>query len=38
MQALDAYEIESLLIKVGGFDLVIGGSPCNNLGGSNRIE
>ncbi|XLT12899.1 hypothetical protein HN51_058589 [Arachis hypogaea] len=22
----------------GGFDLIVGGSPCNNLGGSNRVS
>jgi len=22
----------------GGFDLVVGGSPCNNLAGSNRVS
>ncbi len=22
----------------GGFDLVVGGSPCNNLAGSNRVH
>ncbi|KAM3295423.1 hypothetical protein ACQJBY_037989 [Aegilops geniculata] len=28
--------IESLTRRLGGFDLIIGGSPCNNLTGSNR--
>ncbi|CAM0946841.1 unnamed protein product [Alopecurus aequalis] len=28
--------IKSLTTRLGGFDLVIGGSPCNNLAGSNR--
>jgi site-specific DNA-cytosine methylase len=28
--------IESHTRRLGGFDLVIGGSPCNNLAGSNR--
>ncbi|XP_027185606.1 DNA (cytosine-5)-methyltransferase DRM1-like [Coffea eugenioides] len=38
VQTLDAYKIESLAGKIGGFDLVIGGSPCNNLAGSNRVS
>ncbi|KAI3912524.1 hypothetical protein MKW98_020986 [Papaver atlanticum] len=29
-------ELEKLVNKYGGFDLVIGGSPCNNIIGSNR--
>ncbi|CAA7031387.1 unnamed protein product [Microthlaspi erraticum] len=29
--------IEDLMKKYGGFDLVIGGSPCNNLAGGNRV-
>ncbi|KAI3838556.1 hypothetical protein MKW92_014490 [Papaver armeniacum] len=28
--------LENLIYELGGFDLVIGGSPCNNLSGSNR--
>ncbi|CAL4956331.1 unnamed protein product [Urochloa decumbens] len=28
--------LESTMRRIGGFDLVIGGSPCNNLAGSNR--
>ncbi|XP_047057876.1 DNA (cytosine-5)-methyltransferase DRM2-like [Lolium rigidum] len=30
--------VESLTRKIGGFDLVIGGSPCNNLAGKNRFH
>jgi len=30
--------LEELIDTVGGFDLVIGGSPCNNLSGNNRIS
>ncbi|RZC75706.1 hypothetical protein C5167_051191 [Papaver somniferum] len=33
---LTANKIEKLVDYSGGFDLVIGGSPCNNLTGSNR--
>uniref|UniRef100_A0A166E8R2 DNA (cytosine-5-)-methyltransferase n=2 Tax=Daucus carota subsp. sativus TaxID=79200 RepID=A0A166E8R2_DAUCS len=29
-------ELKKLMQKCGGFDLVIGGSPCNNLSGNNR--
>ncbi|KAI3966392.1 hypothetical protein MKW92_046921 [Papaver armeniacum] len=29
-------KLEKLVKKYGGFDLVIGGSPCNNITGSNR--
>lgn len=31
-------KIEMLMDKFGGFDLVIGGSPCNNLAGGNRVS
>uniref|UniRef100_A0ACD5VDS0 Uncharacterized protein n=1 Tax=Avena sativa TaxID=4498 RepID=A0ACD5VDS0_AVESA len=30
--------VESLIRQFGGFDLVIGGSPCNNLAGKNRFH
>jgi site-specific DNA-cytosine methylase len=36
VQTLTSEKIESLISRFGGFDLVIGGSPCNNLTGSNR--
>lgn len=36
VQQLDANRIEQMINAFGGFDLVIGGSPCNNLAGSNR--
>ena len=29
-------ELKKLMQMCGGFDLVIGGSPCNNLSGNNR--
>nr|AOS89824.1 domains rearranged methyltransferase 1 [Phalaenopsis aphrodite subsp. formosana] len=36
VRQLDGDMIESLMKQYGPFDLVIGGSPCNNLTGSNR--
>ncbi|XP_031249866.1 DNA (cytosine-5)-methyltransferase DRM1 isoform X1 [Pistacia vera] len=36
VQQLDADRVEHMFNSFGGFDLVIGGSPCNNLAGSNR--
>jgi site-specific DNA-cytosine methylase len=36
VQTLTSDMIESYIRRIGGFDLVIGGSPCNNLAGSNR--
>ncbi|KAL6593890.1 hypothetical protein ACP70R_048791 [Stipagrostis hirtigluma subsp. patula] len=36
VQILTAEKIEWYVRRIGGFDLVIGGSPCNNLAGSNR--
>ncbi|CAH2048219.1 unnamed protein product [Thlaspi arvense] len=30
--------IEKLMDEYGGFDLVIGGSPCNNISGANRVS
>ncbi|KAI3959470.1 hypothetical protein MKW98_019060 [Papaver atlanticum] len=38
VQKLDADKLEQLINSFGGFDLVIGGSPCNNLSGSNRVS
>ncbi|CAN8270690.1 unnamed protein product [Cochlearia groenlandica] len=38
VQKLDKDMIENLMDHYGGFDLVIGGSPCNNLSGANRIS
>ncbi|CAM8949453.1 unnamed protein product [Rhodiola kirilowii] len=35
---LDAEKLEQLIDSFGGFDLVVGGSPCNNLAGSNRVS
>ena len=36
VQELEPDRLEQLMCTFGGFDLVIGGSPCNNLAGSNR--
>uniref|UniRef100_A0A804RF73 DNA (cytosine-5-)-methyltransferase n=1 Tax=Zea mays TaxID=4577 RepID=A0A804RF73_MAIZE len=36
VQTLSSERIEAYIRRIGGFDLVIGGSPCNNLTGSNR--
>ncbi|KAM3262892.1 hypothetical protein ACQJBY_053184 [Aegilops geniculata] len=36
VKSLKDDEIASYVHRFGGFDLVIGGSPCNNLAGSNR--
>lgn len=38
VQDLSNDKIEMLMEKFGGFDLVIGGSPCNNLAGGNRVS
>lgn len=37
VQHLTRDVLQELVDMVGGFDLVIGGSPCNNLPGNNRI-
>ncbi|RRT85729.1 hypothetical protein BHE74_00018500 [Ensete ventricosum] len=36
VQQLSSDKLEQLINTFGGFDLVVGGSPCNNLTGSNR--
>lgn len=36
VQQLNADRLEEFVSRFGGFDLVVGGSPCNNLAGSNR--
>lgn len=38
VEELDDHKIEVLMDQYGGFDLVIGGSPCNNLAGANRVS
>ena len=37
VQKLDPHKLDKLIKSVGGFDLIIGGSPCNNMAGSNRL-
>ncbi|KAL1819912.1 hypothetical protein ACET3Z_014781 [Daucus carota] len=36
VQKLNGDKLEEFVASFGGFDLVVGGSPCNNLAGSNR--
>ncbi|OIV93073.1 hypothetical protein TanjilG_20735 [Lupinus angustifolius] len=31
-------QLEQWITSFGGFDLIIGGSPCNNISGSNRVS
>ncbi|XP_057791651.1 DNA (cytosine-5)-methyltransferase DRM2 [Salvia miltiorrhiza] len=38
VQQFDDTRIEQIIGSIGGFDLVVGGSPCNNLAGSNRVS
>ncbi|XP_042500571.1 DNA (cytosine-5)-methyltransferase DRM2-like isoform X2 [Macadamia integrifolia] len=38
VQQLNGDRLEQLISSFGGFDLVVGGSPCNNLSGSNRVS
>ncbi|PUZ42209.1 hypothetical protein GQ55_9G565900 [Panicum hallii var. hallii] len=38
VQSLTSERLESCIRRIGGFDLVIGGSPCNNLAGRNRFH
>ncbi|XVE83983.1 hypothetical protein DITRI_Ditri16bG0132500 [Diplodiscus trichospermus] len=38
VQELNGDRLEQLMNAFGGFDLVVGGSPCNNLTGSNRYH
>ncbi|KAK9684041.1 hypothetical protein RND81_10G182300 [Saponaria officinalis] len=38
VQKLTGDRLEQLISRYGGFDLLIGGSPCNNLAGSNRVS
>lgn len=38
VQQLNGDRLEQLMSSYGGFDLVVGGSPCNNLTGSNRLH
>ena len=36
IRMVTAHELEKCMSTFGGFDLIIGGSPCNNLAGGNR--
>ncbi|CAA7052297.1 unnamed protein product [Microthlaspi erraticum] len=38
VEHLSNQQIEELMEAFGGFDLVIGGSPCNNISGLNRVS
>ncbi|RZB45856.1 DNA (cytosine-5)-methyltransferase DRM2 isoform B [Glycine soja] len=38
VRELDGDRLEQLMSTFGGFDLIVGGSPCNNLAGSNRVS
>ncbi|XP_039142282.1 DNA (cytosine-5)-methyltransferase DRM2-like isoform X3 [Dioscorea cayenensis subsp. rotundata] len=38
VQQLNGDKLAQMINSFGGFDLVIGGSPCNNLAGSNRLS
>ncbi|CAM6092876.1 unnamed protein product [Calypogeia fissa] len=38
VKEVDSRAIQGLVDEFGGFDLVIGGSPCNNLSGNNRCS
>ncbi|KAL4568353.1 hypothetical protein LXL04_023963 [Taraxacum kok-saghyz] len=38
VQQLNGDRLEQYMSSFGGFDLVVGGSPCNNLAGSNRVS
>ncbi|XP_076907966.1 DNA (cytosine-5)-methyltransferase DRM2-like [Bidens hawaiensis] len=38
VQQVNGDRLEQLMGSFGGFDLIVGGSPCNNLAGSNRVS
>nr|XP_043606390.1 DNA (cytosine-5)-methyltransferase DRM2-like [Erigeron canadensis] len=38
VQQLNGDQLERYMGSFGGFDLIVGGSPCNNLAGSNRVS
>ncbi|XP_051114867.1 DNA (cytosine-5)-methyltransferase DRM2-like isoform X2 [Andrographis paniculata] len=38
VQQVDDERLEQLIDTIDGFDLIVGGSPCNNLAGSNRVS
>ncbi|XP_052725982.1 DNA (cytosine-5)-methyltransferase DRM2 [Vigna angularis] len=38
VQNVSSNQLSQWITKFGGFDLIIGGSPCNNFSGSNRVS
>ncbi|KAF6139644.1 hypothetical protein GIB67_033648 [Kingdonia uniflora] len=38
IQKVTGERLSELIHSLGGFDLIVGGSPCNNLTGSNRLS
>nr|KYP66155.1 DNA (cytosine-5)-methyltransferase DRM2 [Cajanus cajan] len=38
VQKVSSNQLRQWMTKFGGFDLIIGGSPCNNFSGSNRVS
>ncbi|KAF1874619.1 hypothetical protein Lal_00007233 [Lupinus albus] len=38
VQNVTCGQLEQWITSFGGFDLIIGGSPCNNISGSNRVS
>lgn len=38
VEVFDEAKAEQIMDTIGGFDLIVGGSPCNNLAGSNRVS
>ena len=38
VQQVASNQLRQWITKFGGFDLIIGGSPCNNFTGSNRVH
>ncbi|KAK7367856.1 hypothetical protein VNO80_09875 [Phaseolus coccineus] len=38
VQKVSSNQLRQWITKFGGFDLIIGGSPCNNFSGSNRVS
>ncbi|KAD4586640.1 hypothetical protein E3N88_24241 [Mikania micrantha] len=38
IQHVNGDTLERYIVSFGGFDLVVGGSPCNNLTGGNRVS
>ncbi|KAL8545804.1 hypothetical protein ACS0TY_005793 [Phlomoides rotata] len=38
VEQFDETRAAQIMDMIGGFDLIVGGSPCNNLAGSNRVS